>query len=87
MDRRIEFYTETLIVNLPTADAITWRLKKILSELFKSNVESWPDDVSALTMSLQDIKIYFSYLINNGVEYDQGTKAEKFDDIRSRVRF
>jgi len=39
MDKRIEYYSVILIVNLPNADAITRRLKKLVSMIFKLSNE------------------------------------------------
>jgi hypothetical protein len=40
MDRRIDYFSEILIVNLPNADAITRRLKKLVNMITKLSNEN-----------------------------------------------
>lgn len=40
MNKKIDFYSEIIVLSLPNADAITRRLKKLISIIFKLSNEN-----------------------------------------------
>lgn len=43
LDKKIDFYTEIIVLSLPNADAVTRRLKKIVSIVFKLSTSNQED--------------------------------------------
>lgn len=92
LDKRIDFYSEIILLSLPNADAITRRLKKLINIIFKLSNDQ--EDETCHNDSLKELLAAFSvedrinfieYVKNQGVPYSRENQKFSFDDLRSRL--
>ena len=91
-----DFYSENLLIRFPNADAITRRLKKLISIIYRlSNEKNEESLLNTQTTPFLDEKIddipeenvkrIISFVKEFGLPLDQKTKRESFEDLRSHL--
>ena len=91
LDQKSDLYSEIIIVELPNADAITRRLKKLVSNIHKYSTDvnqkaknTTLNDILN-TISIEDKKVIINYVKDYGFPYNINTNKISYADLKTRL--
>lgn len=91
LDQKSDLYSEIIIVELPNADAITRRLKKLVSNIHKysTDVNQKAENTNLNDIlniiSLEDKKVVVNYVKDYGFSYNTKSNKISYADLKTRL--